>query len=237
VNKDNPYIYERLAGMQKILMGVHQASSPMSSAAKGSERAAFIDQFLGEVFPTMFRFGTGDATDAQGNKSGQLDVVIEYPFAPSLPAVGMAKSRLYLAEGIAAVLEIKSNVASQWDEVVSTAEKLAPLRKKLFAHSYVGTPPFEQIPFFAVGYTGWKDIETVKEKITMTPGISGILVIDPGIFVTGDKYWGMGAVGPWALWLLISTLHVVTSSLKSASMDPFQYVGEEKAGDRETSLD
>ena len=48
--------------------------------------------------PPIYRFGTGDATDSTGNKSGQLDVVVEYPFSPSLPVVGTGQSRLYLAE-------------------------------------------------------------------------------------------------------------------------------------------
>ena len=47
-------------------------------------------------------FGSGDATDVAGNRSGQLDVVLEYPFAPSIPAGG--KTKLFLAEGVASVV-------------------------------------------------------------------------------------------------------------------------------------
>jgi hypothetical protein len=93
-----------------------------------NQRERFIDVFLSQVFPPPFRFGQGDVTDTAGRRSGQLDVVVEYPLLPSLPVVGnQASSRLYLAEGIAAAIEVKSNVASQWSEVVSTATKLAPL--------------------------------------------------------------------------------------------------------------
>ena len=62
-----------------------------------------------------FFVGTGDATDAGGNRSGQLDVVVEYPFAPSLP-LGVGTTRLYLAEGVAAVVEVKSDAAGQTDD-------------------------------------------------------------------------------------------------------------------------
>src|SRR5215831_12284972 len=56
---------------------------------------------LGDILPTLFRFGTGDATDAEGRRSGQLDVVIEYPFSPSLPgAFGGSTNRLYLVDKI-----------------------------------------------------------------------------------------------------------------------------------------
>jgi hypothetical protein len=126
----NPYVLQRLLGIQTILKGVHQAGVPMSAAAKGQERAAFIDQFLSQVLPLPYRFGTGDAADLAGNKSGQLDVVVEYPFAPTLP-LGGGPTRLYLAEGVAAVVEVKSDVASQWNEALDTAALLAPLTRKM----------------------------------------------------------------------------------------------------------
>jgi hypothetical protein len=117
----NEYVVQRLMGMQSILNGVHQSGGGLSSATIGQERAAFIDQFLSGVLPPIYRFGSGDATDAAGNKSGQLDVVVEYPFAPSLPIVGAGQSRLYLAESVAAVIEVKSNLAGQWSQAVGTA--------------------------------------------------------------------------------------------------------------------
>ena len=113
----NSHVYQRLIGIQNILKGVHQAGVPMSAATKGQERAAFIDQFLSQVLPLPYRFGTGDATDLAGNRSGQLDVVVEYPFSPTLP-LGVGPSRLYLAEGVAAVIEVKSDAAGQWNEAL-----------------------------------------------------------------------------------------------------------------------
>src|SRR5690242_12312013 len=102
----------------------------MSSASKGEERASFIDSFLANVLPPIYRFGSGDCTDTSGHRSGQLDVVVEYPFAPSPPSVaGSSPTRLYLAESVAAVIEVKSNIAAQWRQAAETAAKLAPLRR------------------------------------------------------------------------------------------------------------
>ena len=103
----NQHVFQRLSGLQTILNGIHQSSVGLSSATIGGERAAFIDQFLSKVLPPIYRFGSGDVTDSSGAKSGQLDVVVEYPFAPSLPTVGSGQSRLYLAESAAAVIEVK----------------------------------------------------------------------------------------------------------------------------------
>src|SRR5438874_11970568 len=107
-----------MAGIQTMLNGVYQAGQSMSSASKGNEREAFIDGFLSQVLPTPFRFGTGDATDSSGKRSGQLDVVVEVPLMPSLPFPGSGNARLYLAEGIAAVIDVKSYVAGQWPDVL-----------------------------------------------------------------------------------------------------------------------
>jgi hypothetical protein len=121
----------RVGGIRRQLLGAYHGTAPGSSASKGAEREFFIDLFLSQVLPSPFRFGTGDATDAAGSRSGQLDVVVEYPLLPSLPLAGGSRYRLYLAEAIAACIEVKSNVAGQWDEVTRTAAKLRALRRKL----------------------------------------------------------------------------------------------------------
>lgn len=204
-------------------MGVHQASSPMSSATSGQERAAFIDQFLSQAFPSLFRFGTGDATDVVGARSGQLDVVVEFPFMPSLPIAGGSSSRLYLAESVAAVVEVKSNVATQWNQALHTAAQLAPLRRSFGAQMIMGPSPTDEIPLFVAAYTGWNQLSTVTQKLASTNQIHGILVIDAGLFVSSPQFGAIKASGPWALWGLICCLHQATSTLKAASTQPISY--------------
>lgn len=218
----NQYVLQRLAGIHNQLIAVHQASSGMSSAAKGHERQEFIDKFLSQVLPTPFRFGTGDATDKDGRKSGQLDVVIEFPFGPSLPVVGGTTSRLYLAETVAAVIEVKSNVASQWNEAVSTAQQLFPLQRSYGAAMKMG-PELPKIPLFVASYSGWNQVQTVEQKIVSAQEIGGILIIDPGIFVSSSHFGSIKATGPWALWGLIACLHQATGFLKAVATNPLEY--------------
>ncbi len=219
----NQHIVTRLSGIQQMLNGVHQSGVGMSSASKGTERAAFIDNFLSQVLTPQFRFGDGDATDLNDQKSGQLDVVIEYPWIPSLPIVGSSKPRLYLAEGIASVIEVKSNVASQWKEVLHTANNLAPLKRNYSSGITAGAPPLDRVPLFAVGYVGWKNLETLNQHLAEGP-VDGILVIDPGLFVASQDFCGMQVTGPWALWGLISCIHQTTSVLSSRSTGvPLKY--------------
>ena len=194
----------------------------MSAATKGQKLAAFIDSFLSQVLPPLYRFGTGDATDTGGRRSGQLDVVVEYPFAPSLPT-GTGSPRLYLAEGVAAVVEVKSNVASQWDEALHTAAQLAPLERHFGTQVVIGKNPTSAIPLFVAGYTGWNQLDTVQHHLQDAPNIAGILVIDTGLFVGNAHFDGVTATGPWSLWGLIDSLYRAVSSVQSAVTRPVDY--------------
>ncbi len=196
----------------------------MSSSSKGSERESFIDEFLSKVLPPVFRFGTGDATDISSNRSGQLDVVIEYPFSPSLANVGTSSTRLYLAESVAAVVEVKSTLSSQWTQAQQTATQLATVQRQFGAQMVMGgSGPTPQIPLFVAAYTGWSQLSTVQSNLAAAPNIAGVLIIDQGIFVSTSQYGGIMATGPWALWGLICALHQVTNSLQSASTNPLGY--------------
>ena len=216
----NPYVMQRMKALQTILNGVHQASAGLSSATTGQERAAFINDFLSKVLPPIYRFGSGDATDSNGMKSGQLDVVIEYPFSPSLPITNTGETRLYLAESVAAVIEVKSDISNQWNQAVHTAEQLAPLRRKFGSGLIFGKEPTSQIPLFVVGYTGWKNLGTLEKYVHSCPDIFGVLIIDSGLYFSRS----MAATEELSLWALICDLHILTNSLPSITTDPLNYV-------------
>ncbi len=216
---------KRLDGIQKALVNLYNSGGEMSAASRGREREQFIDSFLKKVMPPSYRFGSGDAIDANGNQSGQLDVVVEFTFLPSIPSIG-SDPRIYLAEGIAAVIEVKSNIQSQWKDIVSTSEKLKTLQRQFESPGF--TPygkPSKSIPIFAVGYTGWKDIKTVREKSNLGV-VDGILVIDKGLFSTRNDFpnglWIND--GPRSLWGLISCLHLCTNAILVNSFSPIKYI-------------
>src|SRR5262249_51057451 len=106
----------RLEGIGKILMAHHAAGLLLPDAAKGTEREALFRDFFGNVFPPPFRFGSGAVIDNSGRMSGQLDIVAEFPFFPSFPTPG-ASERLYLAESVAFVIDVKSDLSKDWNDV------------------------------------------------------------------------------------------------------------------------
>jgi hypothetical protein len=175
-------LLRRLAGIQKSLTGLYESGGGMSTASRGKEREQFIELFLSRILPPGYRFGSGDIIDTSGHRSGQLDVVVEFTFLPSLPAL-TGPTRLYLAEGVAAVVEVKSDLAKQWGEVEATAKALRPLERIFQVPGFRPYgPTSKNIPLFAVGYTGWRQLETVRKRADQGI-VDGILIIDAGLFL------------------------------------------------------
>jgi hypothetical protein len=221
---NNDTLFQRLDGIRQSLCGLHASGGGLSSASRGREREQFIELFLSRVLPPGYRFGSGDAIDVKGTRSGQLDVVVEFSFLPSLPAVG-GSTRLYLAEGIAAVVEVKSDLSKQWNEVEATAAALRSVERVFQVPGFTpfGPPP-KRIPIFSVGYVGWQQLDTVQKKAD-SGVVDGIMIIEPALFSTRSDFPnGSFAQGPLALRGLVSVLHYCTLSVVINSFSPIEYV-------------
>lgn len=182
----------RLDGIRKILMAHRDAGASLPSAAAGSEREVLVREFLAQVFPQPFRFGTGAIIDATGTTSGQLDVVVEFPFLPSFPSPG-THERLYLADSVALVIEVKSDLGKQWQQVCECAEKVLCLRRNWRAHeafdskgtqaSFAET--ISRIPFLCVAYRGPSNLQDLRDRLDSMPSEKrpdGLLVIESGAY-------------------------------------------------------
>jgi hypothetical protein len=183
---------KRLDGIRQILMAHRDAGASLPSGVAGSEREILVREFLSQVFPQPFRFGTGAIVDATGATSGQLDVVVEFPFLPSFPSPGTPE-RLYLADSVALAIEVKSNLGKQWQQVRRCAGKVLRLRRNWRAHeafdskgaqaSFAET--ISRIPFLCVAYRGPSDPQGLRERLEATPSEErpdGLLVIESGAY-------------------------------------------------------
>jgi hypothetical protein len=185
---------ERLDGLQKILMAHHAAGAVLPPAAKGSERETLVREFFERVFPLPYRFGTGSMVDSTNAMSGQLDVVVEFPFWPSFPNPG-GSQRLYLADSVAFVVEAKSDLAAQWNQIEDAVAKVRPLRRFWRGHvTVVGSslaianPSTSRVPFVAVGFQGHATASSLAERLSATSEErrpDAALVIESGAYVCG----------------------------------------------------
>lgn len=206
----------------------------MSNASRGTERELFVSSFLAQVFPPSVRFGSGDITDVYQGTSGQVDIIVEASTLFSFPAI-VGGPRLYLAEGVAAAMEVKSNLATQWKEVAakfeavqklkvlerkySPQEKLELIQKKYPGQTDPGKPspvdPVKEkkggVPFVCVGFEGWSDVDTVRDR---AGSVGSVLVLRHAI------YAGIGGSGQGPVALLMF-LEYLSSLIQNASVTIF----------------
>lgn len=182
----------RLDGIRKVLLAHHSAGSKMPSATKGSEREVLVREFLSKVFPAPYRFGSGAIVDSSGAISGQVDVVVEFPFLPSFPTPG-APDRLYLADSVGAVIEVKSNLQSQWKQVRQTTAHVRGLRRNWCAHGAFDSKGVNsefgastsRVPLIAVGYKGPPTAERLRVMLDQCPDDErpdALLVVSSGAY-------------------------------------------------------
>ena len=241
----NKYVDSRLRGIYDSLMSGFSAGSKMSSATKGTERELFVEGFLRQVFPAHYRFASGDITDKNEYRSGQVDVVVESQFLYSFPAFPSGP-RLFPAESAAAIIEVKSNIKSQWDEVVAKVKDVRKIERRFLKHvlndwgtahtakaesispdrravvSQIANQQLAQsrelpeartdIPIYAIGFGGWKTMETVEAKRAELD-IDGVIVLESLIGAFGPMRTGRKSHlspgiehGTCVLWRLLDSL-------------------------------
>jgi hypothetical protein len=218
----NKYVDHRLKAIQQSLMAHYKGGIGMPSAVAGSERESFVNEYLSKILPPLYRFGRGTITDSQGKRAGQIDVVIEFPFSFSFP-MPTGNERLYLAESVATVVEVKSNLSSQWDEVEKTVRKVKELARNWeIIQTLVPPEPERRIPCYAVGYTGYKTLRGLQKRLDSTHPKArpdGVLVVDSGCFMG----FTCRAVGAWGLYGFASELLLLARSVLVACPDIFGY--------------
>lgn len=229
----NPHVATRLEDIRAVLVAQGHAARSLSSASKGREREIFVNEFLSKVFPSHFRFGTGDITDVEGRKSGQVDIVVELPFFPSYPVPGGAP-RLYMAEGVASAIEVKSNLRTEWADVERTTVAIKALVPRRIRTMWMGMDFPDTTPVVAIGYAGYKTLEGLVDRMLNTseerrPDVALVLE-DPGLLVAhryekdeegNDMY--LATDGPEALFAFLARLNWYLTKLITAgfSMDAY----------------
>lgn len=226
----NELILQRLTGVRDMLVALYQSSNQVLNqhpSIIGDEREIFVSHFLSQILPPHYRIGNGVITDRDGNKSTQLDVVIELPFAPSFSFLdGMP--RIYLADTIGAVIEIKSdlngylaqdkgksgNVREKLIEGTGSYTALRNIKRNVLIAKDKDLVQSFTIPTYIVGYQGFEKADILQEHINKLNHkdledeqniIRGILQLLPKTLFVGSEgqLWEDGA----ALGAFINSLH------------------------------
>lgn len=135
----------------------------------GFAREHFVKEVLSSFLPKSVVVGSGEIIDGQGNRSGQQDVIIyraDFPVITSLTPVGA-----YLAEGVIATIEVKSDLSTGEPSLYSAfrnVQKVLALGKaaEIISGNEAEVRKLQElnsIKTYIVGYSGWKTIESLLE--------------------------------------------------------------------------
>jgi hypothetical protein len=156
--------------------------------------------FLRTHLPRKFDVGTGEVIDRFGNRSPQLDIIVlndDQPFTYGLDTDGM-----YLAEGVAAIGEIKSHMGtSELADILAKGEKIRKLRPEPLEGDQIRGNMSDisrfvmSFPYFAVALESSMATETIMDTLIASeeveaPDGSGLrlskldalFVLDKGVF-------------------------------------------------------
>lgn len=198
----SPEVVAFFEGASLLLSAAFKATERLSSASKGSTREGTVRQLFASILPRSLVMEHGDIVDSFGNRSGQLDGILIEARAPAL-RLSQLDPALVLAEGVVAVLEVKSDLGRQWQEVADKHQAVARLRPAV-VHPATLDPSLQRkksrnkkdppsklermaveqafLPLFVLGFRGPKDPELLRRQVENLQAGSNlvyVMVLDP----------------------------------------------------------
>jgi hypothetical protein len=122
-----PMLYPYFDDTAKVLMAEFQRSSQQNADVNlGKNRENFCSNFLEKVLPPRLSVRKGgEIWDSKGNKTGQQDIIV---IRDDCPCLHVGSEEIYLAEGVFAAIEVKSNLTTdKFREAASSLQKVQSL--------------------------------------------------------------------------------------------------------------
>jgi hypothetical protein len=150
------------------------------SVPKGNERELITSQFLHQHMPTSVKTTEGILIDLETvdfkllsqTTSPQLDLLLVIFDHPQLTLYG--GSKIFFAESVAAVIEIKSNLTSdEIDSVLKHCYKVKQRKRKIYGLYWAElddptSAPSEKVPYYVISFESSKKaselMSTLKAK-------------------------------------------------------------------------
>lgn len=226
--KANPHLLKRLQSIQETLGAQHANVESLPDARQGWQSKLFLAEFLNKVFPGPDRFSTGSVMDSDGNLATEVDIAVIHPNAPSFPMSGPSQDRLLMAEGVAMIIEVCSDLSTHLAAIGSTVRRIRRLKRRTDQLITPGRRFPEQIPVVAVGYDGFQDFDRLRRRVGAISADyrpNGALIIEPGLF----EGFGVRARGAVALYALCMVINRSLHQLNDVAPDLGNYVHSEGA--------
>jgi len=200
MSKDETFESLMRTAEEQLLLGFELAARFKHKGLRGSSREQMVAQFLADQLPARFGVTSGEAIDAGGRRSGQLDIVV-YDRQATAPLLRRDGGDLLPAEALLAVIEVKSVLTQNDINMAAGAayriSKLAPFGKCFIAARKDGAEfdgrcrcQYSVLAFRTnLGLKNWSAKEWARLKRAAekshvdTDRIDRVLVLDRGMLV------------------------------------------------------
>ena len=173
----------------------HTAETLQHGGDLGYAREHFVESVLKAFLPRTVIIGSGEIIDTHGERSGQQDVIVYQAGFPVFTSFTPVNT--FLAEGVIAVMEVKSDFRKRGgrkdgtalDVAFHSARQVRKLTKNYRARKGADLADLmaaNHIKTYVIGYRGWKDECTFKEHYLGAANACGLIptaVYQPGRFV------------------------------------------------------
>jgi hypothetical protein len=162
----------------------------------GKKRELIFSDFLQEYLQPGYRTGNGEIIDQEGNRSGQVDVVVRNPFHP-VSKRAPEEPELFLVEGVFCAFDVKSDLnRSELERGIEQIRSIKRLTKNIPAGSQFYGSPYDTIMMNKIhcGLFGFdspsipalkKAIDDINEDhgIKLDEQLDMVAVLDKGLIV------------------------------------------------------
>jgi hypothetical protein len=192
------------AAEEQLLLGFELAARFRHKGLRGSSREQVIADFLTGQIPSRFGVTAGEAIDADGRRTGQLDIVVYDRYATA-PLLKREAGDLLPAEALLAVIEVKSVLSQkELNMAAGAARRISQLRP--FGEAFVPARKqgadfdgrcrcqYSVVAFTSnLGENNWptkewgRVIKAATKTAVNTERIDRVLVLDRGMLVPPTK--------------------------------------------------
>ena len=145
----------------------------------------FVDQILSNLLPKSVIIGKGEIVDSEGNRSGRQDVII---YRANFPVItNLTPVNTYLAEGVIATIEVKSDLSFGVPNHLRSAFKRIHRVQRMTRKVQIIKGHQEQVgqimaitspKSYVIGYAGWNKKESLLDHYKMAVLESNLSVPD-----------------------------------------------------------
>jgi hypothetical protein len=159
-----PLLFPYFSKTAELLMKEYSRSREQNASDNlGHNREVFCSKFLSGVLPNRLKISSGEIWDSERAKTGQLDIIVVREDAIPLDFSGNRPT--YLAEGVFAAIEVKSNLTrTKLVEAGESLERVSRLKVLPSTGISIGDIALNRPLRVAFGYEG-ATLETLGEEI------------------------------------------------------------------------